>query len=514
MSCRNLAVITFRSLVLAVLLVLAAPTYTSAQDRDHLISQETARRFGLQRMWFTQVAVDSGRGQIKHVSQYISHTKFRYVFELSYDDQTLEVSSTDLDAFGVPLEREGAKTRADKLKANLEHEGKTVEIKEVMVPQITLVFTTDRGGVDVIDGETGRRFWSDNIGHTDHPTLAAAVDDEHVAVVNGSYVFLMKRDTGEIVWKRKTTGVPGAGPALNRFYVFVPMFSGALESYSVKDPTMHIGVYRATGHALIQPAITRRSVVWPTDKGHMYVAPSDRVGIRFRIEAKKTIVATPAHAGRNLYIPSIDGYIYCVDEMTGGMLWTVSIGEALAREPVAVGNRLYVPSVEKNLFCLSLEDGTLVWTASGIDQVLTVGRDRIFCVGTESNLVTLNIETGSVLMSGMERLPEFRITNSVTNRLFIGTPTGLIQGLREVGEEFPTIHFPEQSVLPGAEPINPFGEEAEDPFNQEEETPAGAGAEPGAAEPGAAEPGAAAPGAAGPGAEKPADPFEKPKPNP
>jgi hypothetical protein len=233
----------------------------------------------------------------------------------------------------------------------------------------------------------------------------------------------------------------------------------------------------------------------------MYVAPSDRVGIRFRVEAKKTIVATPAHAGRNLYIPSIDGYIYCVDELTGGMLWTVSIGEALAREPVAVGNRLSVASVDRNLFCLSLEDGSIIWTASGVEQVLTVGRDRVFCVGTISNLVTLNLETGSVLMSSLERLPEFRITNFVTNRLFIGTPTGLVQGLREVGEQFPTIHFPEQSVQPGTEPINPFGEDAENPFDQ----PGMEGSTEEGAESGTTEPGAEP-------AKKGGDPFDAPAP--
>src|SRR4029078_11112228 len=185
---RNLALTIFHTLVLMGLLLLASPA--PAEDGERLISQEMARRFGLQRMWFTQIAVDSSRGKIKHVSQHISNAKFRYVYELSYDYQTVQVSSTDFDAFGAPLGPEGAKTRAEKLQANLEHEGKTVALKEVMIPQITLVFTTDRGGVDVIDAETGKRFWSDNIGQPDHPTLAAGVDDDHRRVGDWSNVLL------------------------------------------------------------------------------------------------------------------------------------------------------------------------------------------------------------------------------------------------------------------------------------------------------------------------------------
>jgi hypothetical protein len=357
---------------------------------------------------------------------------------------------------------------------------------------------SDRGGVDAIDAETGGRLWSTFVGDPDHPTLAPAADDRHVAVVNGTYLYVLEQADGSFAWRRQTRGVPGAGPAINERSVFLPMWNGALETYSAQDPSKPASVYRATGRAVIQPIVTARAVAWPTDLGHLYVAPSYRDGIWYRVEGSHPIAAAPAYSNRTFYLASTNGFIYAIDEMSGSIAWTYSAGEALSQSPVAIGDAVYVIGEESNLHCLSADFGQLRWTCPDVRQFLAHGTERVYCVGRSDNLLVLQPKTGAVLASSRERLPPFRLTNTKTDRIYVASQTGLLQCLRETGSEYPILHVsaPEESSAEAkdkpsdeeaVEPIDPFGESTSegaapiDPFGDsmpEEENPFDTPAEP------------------------------------
>ena len=50
-----------------------------------LISPEVARQFGLERMWFTHLHVDRGRGRIAGLHMHVSDTQAHTVFQITHD---------------------------------------------------------------------------------------------------------------------------------------------------------------------------------------------------------------------------------------------------------------------------------------------------------------------------------------------------------------------------------------------------------------------------------------------
>lgn len=539
--------------------VLAATVTPWSWGQGHvrgLVSEGELGRYGLTRAWVTQATVDSSRGSLSYCFQYLSPQHSRVTYEVRFPGGLEVFTDSDPGRDGALLGREGAKRKAELsaelLRARLkrlrldpalppdarqtqESEiDRSVEVKEVVTPRITLFLATSRGTVDAIDAETGQRYWSAQIGNPEYPTLAPAADDAQVAVVNGSTLYLLDANDGQIRWSGRTKGVPGAGAALNERQIFLPMVDGTVEVYSATDPTQPVSYNRGIGHAMIQPVMTPRSVAWPTDRGFLYVAPARGQGIRYRLEANKTMVATPSHQGRRLFAPSIDGFVYCVDEINGRVEWTYSTGEPISQTPVVVGNAVYVCSDEGRLHAVSADMGKLEWSSEGILQLLAVGAKRLYCVGTQEQMVALDRQSGAWLASGRQRLPSLRVTNVETDRIFVASGSGALQCLREVAATYPTLNIdlaeqqraarPPSRKKPatGTETAPEAGEER-DPFGTappaaapapgDERDPFGGGAPQGGAEPpgGERDPfGGAAPPENRPGGED--DPFGAPPP--
>jgi hypothetical protein len=271
------------------------------------------------------------------------------------------------------------------------------------------------------------------------------------------------------------------------------MLNGNLEVYSAQDPSLPASLYRGTGRCLVQPIITGRAVAWPTDRGTLYVAPAYRQGLWYRVEGSHPVTAAPAYSNRTLYLPSANGFIYAIDELSGSIVWTYSTGEPLSQAPVAIDDVVYVVGDTGNLYCLSADLGQLRWSCSDVHQFLAHGSERLYCVGRSDNLLVLQPETGSLLTSSRERLPAFRFTNTQTDRIYVSTPSGLMQCFREASAEFPVMHVsaredaetpasggeatsPETETMnPTTEPIDPFGtpmSEEENPFDASEDEPA------------------------------------------
>src|SRR5262245_52568836 len=72
-----------RCLIAAVILALLMPAAADAQSgTSGLISPEAARQFGLERMWFTHLHVDRGRGRVAGLHLHVSDTRAYTVFQI------------------------------------------------------------------------------------------------------------------------------------------------------------------------------------------------------------------------------------------------------------------------------------------------------------------------------------------------------------------------------------------------------------------------------------------------
>jgi outer membrane protein assembly factor BamB len=488
-----------------------------------LMPANIARRYGLERAWFTQIEVGRGRGRVNEAVVHVSKSRLQTTVEVFQGPSRWQFTEYERDAFGQIIGPEGAKRKANDFAARLKRispEAGEPRVQVQVVPEVTLYVTTNQGLIQAIDGETGKTRWSVRVGSAHYPTTGAVASENHVALLNGSTLYVLRSTDGEMMWQKKTDGVPGASAAISDEYVFVPMVNGAIESYTLADPKAVPWIYRSLGRAMVQPALGFGSLAWPTDYGHLYVASATSRSILYRLESRETIAATPSFAAADrLIAPTIDGYVYCLQpsRQTSNILWKFSSGETLSQPPLVNGEFAYVLSDDRNLYSLSTKDGLPQWKSPGVNKMLAISGDKMYAVGEVGRLVVLDLKTGS--RTATIPLDEFdlQITNPLTDRLYYGTKLGTLQCLREVGHRWPVVFAPTDGKKPrpkpAPKPAAGDGPSAE-PKPADNDDPFGAAAPAAPAKPaepaGGDDPFGADPAPAGKPAPKPkddADPF-------
>ena len=475
-----------RFLPLSVAVLLAANASAQTTHRT-LISRVDANRVSLQRAWFTRVRVDPARGRIAHVTQHVSSKHAYTVYVVTHDRGKLNFSERDIDRFGRTLGKDGAKKLADRHLADLTLQKLNPKLSTQTIPETSLYVMTDMGMVQAIDGETGRTRWTTPVGNPFYYSEAPGANDDYVAAVNGSSIFVIDQANGKIVWRRQARGAPGAGPAVTALAVFVPMLNGAVESYQLLDHRRPPRILKSHGRAIVQPIYTGSNVAWPTDRGHLNVAEERRSKMRFRLETNNHIVAraTALSPGR-LLTASTDGYLYCIDEMSGDIQWRFSTGEPLLKAPIVVGDSIYLVTEDRTLFCLSADLGRMHWSTTGIRGFLAASEKRLYCSNTAGRLQIIHAATGSPLGSLPTEALDLRVANHQTDRIYLGSRHGVIQCLHEVEQEWPHIHAGVLEERPAKQPARkasglgtpaaaeeaPLGND-EDPFSSGDSPAAG-----------------------------------------
>ncbi|MEQ8790996.1 MAG: PQQ-binding-like beta-propeller repeat protein [Pirellulaceae bacterium] len=427
-------------------LVFAAATLFSggallAQSRG-LVSSIDARRIGLERSWFTQINVDSGRGELSFVTPYVSHAKAFTIYEVVWETGKLEFSELERDPFGQPRGAEEALKAANAKIEELTAEGLEPKLITSVVPEISLYASTNRGVVHAIDGETGRTRWSNIIGSTDYPTLEPGVNEDYVAVVNGSTLYVVERGTGVLAWERRLSGAPGAGPAVSDEMVFVPLMNGKVEAFKLTTDEEDEELERkfrapitlvSIGDCYLQPTVTPSVCAWVTDRGFMYVVNANKEGMLYRTEADDTVVAPITYdaKGRSLMMASIDGYVYNVDETSGAIIWRFSTGSPIASSPHVVGDSVFVVTDKGGLFCVDAETGLEQWWTPRVKKFLAGSKDRVYCTDQIGRLLVIDAKNGGRIASLPTEQLDFLITNHATDRIYVGTKSGLLQCLHE-----------------------------------------------------------------------------------
>jgi hypothetical protein len=367
-----------------------------------------------------------------------------------------------------------------------------------VIPAITLVATTDRGMIQVLDGETGKTRWSQTIGSPSYPTSEATMNDDFVAACNGSTLYVFQASNGELVWKRAVGGSPGAGPAMTDNLIYQPMVNGLIEVYYLDEPKRPAGFFHSFGRTMVQPTVSPSSVAWTTERGNLYVGFATEPGLKFRVQAKDEVHSRPTFmSGGRVLMTSVDGYVYCVDEARGQVQWRFTTGEPITQQPVAIGETIYTITDSGEMYAINADTVEEVWVASGIRQFLAGNEKRLYCSDETRNVAILDAKSGSRLGTIPAQGLSMRITNTQTDRILIGTASGLLQCIHERGLTWPEIHDqremkakkgPAMQPAPakpadGAAPAMPAGA---DPFAAPGEDPFGE--KPGGAKPAPADP--------------------------
>jgi outer membrane protein assembly factor BamB len=411
-------------LTAAVFFCLTA-TADAARRVSSVVSQEAAQRYGLERAWATQVELDPARGRVAHIT----------------------------------------------LQAGL------------------LLVQTDQATVHVLDAETRKTVWIGHVGEPGAVTVPPAANDKYVVSANGSILFLFDRATGKVLWTRKMGSVPSAGPAISNDRIYVPMVSGMLSAYRLpnlnrqgetaseqkfKDNALN---YKGKGIAYVAPIVTLGHVVWGTDAGNVYAVTPDELLAVYRFKAKDSVMAGLMYRGNYIYTASRDGYIYALNQR-GAPHWQFSIGNPIVETPMATDDGVYAIPETGGIFKLSPETGEELWSAPSVFEFIAASPTRLYTADSAGRMLILDSQTGArVGMMSTENL-SIKVFNRDNDRIYLATPTGLVQCLRELGLKQPAAHLLTSpsgaDKAKGAAPdkakaTQPKAEDGADPFGTKDE---------------------------------------------
>jgi outer membrane protein assembly factor BamB len=342
-----------------------------------------------------------------------------------------------------------------------------------------LLILTDSGVIHALDADTGKSVWVTQFGNPNYPSLGPDANDEFVAVVNGSTLYLLDRASGRIQSQRAIGGAPGAGPAVGKNYVFVSTINGLIEGYplDLSAPKYRKWFYQSFGRAMVSPLVTPTSVAWTTERGYLYVSGADKPGVRFRLETLSQFDARPAYRAPLIYAVALSGELFAVHEQNGTLVWRYMTGYPTNRAPAAVGDRLFVTSEEPMLHCVDASTGLPEWQALGLAQFAAVTKSHVYGVDRYGTIHILNVADGAPV----GRIPTggtvTALVNDQTDRLFLISDSGLVQCLHEIGADEPTYYAEqpaakEELAKPQEEEYREDGQPTTEPTTEPAATPA------------------------------------------
>ena len=459
----------FAALFLPTLLLpvtLSANNRLLAASDQGLISHSQAESHGLTRAWFTQARLDPGRGRVSHVT------------------------------FVEKSDGEKSENHPD-----------------------TLFLQTDRAGLHVIDAETGQTLWVRTVGQPAHPSLPLGVNEQMVAVVNGTKLYILKRQDGKTIWTGPVSGVPMAGVAMSKRHVFVPTISGRVigyllekiieepvlpdmakdkaagegsangkktgsrepESLRLKQGSLPELTCGSSGAVNSQPLIMRDDdlgmyIAWTTPSG-MFVAhighqDENHFPLLYELAGENKIAARPCYmpsktgdpSGEGvIFVASVNGSIFAHSERQGVEVWRRATGQPIVEPLVPIGGQLYATSALGGIYCLDSASGDLKWTAPQIMKFVAASPTRLYVSDKLGRLLVLDAKTGARIDTLPFSATDIMVRNMRTDRIYLIGKTGLVQCLHETELAQPFRHPRREAAEPETkEKGKPKAEEEKD----------------------------------------------------
>jgi len=363
----------------AVAFAAVAVSHGQAQGEGRLVPQDQLQRLGLKRAWFTQVHLDRARNFVERSILWGKH----------------------------------------------------------------LTVLTTAGVVEEIDAETGRTLWTASIGNEQYPSLGPAANEQFIALLNGSTLYVLDRADGRPILIRRVGGAPGAAPALSTKFAFVPLVSGRIEGYPLDDKKkLTPWYYQSQGRTMVAPLATPQSIIWTTESGFLYVGNSEDPKMRFRLETGAEILAPPSYLKPYVYVASATGELFSMDEMTGQRHWKYATGFPVTRAAAPVGKRVFVTCEQPALHCVEAESGDMQWEAPSVAQFASASKDRVYGIDDLGALVVLDGAKGTMLARLSTGRALRSLVNDQTDRIYLISRDGLIECLHETDLKQPIEHNP------------------------------------------------------------------------
>ncbi|MCY2968823.1 MAG: PQQ-like beta-propeller repeat protein [Planctomycetota bacterium] len=360
-----------------------------------------------------------------------------------------------------------------------------------------MIAQSSTGIVSAFDPETGRLRWFHQVGATDSPAYPASFNDSHVFILNAGQLIALNRKKGDVAFALPMPGQANASAVADEKQVYVGCLDGSMFAFDLAQITeLHRqGRLKAYGDATVlwryrtskpiaSPAVLQGShVVFSSLNGSVYSVAALNRKLGFQFETDAELSAPMVRYKDLLILASEDFNVYAIDMLSGRLAWQFTTGMIIKRAPVVIENDLYVIPEYGSLYKVNAATGERLWKRPGIKSFLAATPQRLYVVDQSDNLRVLSRSNGDSIGQLPLQTFKLRFINSTSDRIFLGTESGLVTSIRERDREFPTYYQrPERQPISPA--IAPDGANAAPPdaglngdMNSEGEMPAEDGEE-------------------------------------
>jgi outer membrane protein assembly factor BamB len=328
---------------------------------------------------------------------------------------------------------------------------------------------TSSARLHVYDAESGRHYWTANLGSESVHAFPASANSFAVFATNSGTLHALDRNTGRPLWKTDLDFMPSISTTCDEDRVIVGLKSGEFIAFSLKKTDeqgnekillapFKVWNWSTNGPAGTRPLPAERVVILGGGDGKVYVAFSDQRTMIYRIATGGAIGHGFASYGtRTLIIPSADQNLYAFDLLTAKGLWTFSTGSPVRQAPIVIGENVFVINDAGALSNLDPKTGSPRWTtATHSANLIAMGKTKIYLASENRDLYVIDRETGNTLAdpastyqrAGLNlRELDLSFTNRENDRMYFGTKSGLLLCIREIAQPQPLV-FRDPKALP------------------------------------------------------------------
>jgi outer membrane protein assembly factor BamB len=383
---------------------------------------------------------------------------------------------------------------------------------------------TISGTVIALNLADGSTLWRAHVGLPYRVSQPLGLNAKLVFVTQGPRLFALERDTGVPLWELSLPNAPSAPPIADADRLYVSLSNNRMSVYELPKPApppepgipaagpepgaasparpysafgvsgtgvTSVGPVSSSqriGQAVVmgpqpqflwelgmaerveqQPLLTQQFVVLAGSKGTFLASAKVARQVYYSFEAEAPISSQISQVGDVAYVPASDYRVYALNLESGKVLWYFTGGAPILRIPAVNDEDVYVAPARGGLFRLQRATGDVVWQRPNADRFLAANRKFVYAADTSGRLLVLDRARGTEL--GVYDVRDFNVPihNEITDRLLLGSHSGLLLCLHD--RSYPTPLPMKTEEKPAAPPPGPAPREPKEAEKEEAKTP-------------------------------------------
>jgi len=433
-------------------LLLTGSLGATAAPTDRLITQQDAARHGLDRAWFTQIRIDPGRSRVSHVRLFEGTGLLPDVLFVQTDQAMVHALDAET---GQTLWARAVGSRAQPtmpVGANAE-----------------LVGVLNGSRLYLLDRSNGRILWERRV--TGVPADGPVLTDKYVFVPTIGGLVLAYPIEKEQLEEEEEVVLPSKAnaPATNE-----PEPTGSEPSQAkpappkkVEEPYRPFALKQQSldpltcvsfGQITSQPIFTledkkNQYLAWSTTRGlfvgYVDLRRQSEFAVTYQLRTHSEIVTQPTYLPPRtseanieglIFSASKDGEVHAISATRGAAIWTYAIGQPVVEPIIPIKDRVYVATELGDFYCLDAATGTTHWSTGNVGQFIAASQQNVYVADRAGQLRVLDAASGARIDALYASDLPIKFRNLWTDRIYLATPTGLIQCLHETAQDEPLRH--------------------------------------------------------------------------